>query len=60
MRVIGLDVPKEEQNNSLAFVEELKEENKIPLNILEETEEEKKESPPIPEKRGRGRPKKTI
>lgn len=47
MRVIGLDVPVEEQKKPLPVVEETK-------------EEEKKESPPIPEKRGRGRPKKNL
>lgn len=46
MKVIGLDVPKQEQKPSLP--------------VVEETKEEKKEIPPIPEKRGRGRPKKTI
>ena len=47
MRVIGLEVPKQEPKPSLPVAEEAK-------------EEEKKEDPPVPEKRGRGRPKKTI
>lgn len=51
MRVIGLNVPIEEQKKPLPVVEEVKEEVK---------EEEEKESPPVPEKRGRGRPKKNI